>query len=177
MRLEEIRKLDAGSWFNTDFQGERVPTLVETLNHLDGRVSELYIEVKAGLSHSAIDTTLRLCHELHPTSRTTIISFDWWALKYIRERAPNQRIGFLTDTPGEFDGAILRAVTAGNAIVDCNYRILLSHPEKAAFAHDHSIELTVYTVDDVRSAQRLVRNGVHGVTTNQVSRLLKALTT
>ena len=32
LTLEEIRKLDAGSWFGSEFTGERVPTLEEILD-------------------------------------------------------------------------------------------------------------------------------------------------
>jgi glycerophosphoryl diester phosphodiesterase len=45
MTLAEIKKLDAGSWFGSQYRGERVPTLIEVLDWAKGRVS-LVIEIK-----------------------------------------------------------------------------------------------------------------------------------
>lgn len=174
--LAALRALDAGSWFGPDFAGERVPTLEEALHHVNDRVEALYIELKAGLTPAATATAVRLLRETGLDSRTTIISFDWWCLKHVREAAPGQRIGFLVHTPDEFDGAVLRAAQAGNAIVDCHYEILLDDPDRAAFAHSLGIELVVYTVDDVAAACSLADLGVHGITTNQLTRILAALT-
>lgn len=173
--LATLRTLDAGQWFDPRFTGEPVLTLEDTLAHLQGKVDALYIELKAGLSPTAITTTTRLLRETGLDTRSTIISFDWWALKLVREAAPDQRIGFLVHTPDEFDGAVLRAAAAGNAIVDCHYRILLDDPERATLAHDHGIELAVYTVDDPAAAHALADLGVRGITTNQITPLRDAL--
>ncbi|MEK6570557.1 MAG: glycerophosphodiester phosphodiesterase family protein [Bacteroidota bacterium] len=44
--LEDLKKLDAGSWFSRRFSGERIPTLNEVLCLLEGRAF-LNIELKA----------------------------------------------------------------------------------------------------------------------------------
>jgi glycerophosphoryl diester phosphodiesterase len=43
--LEELQQLDAGSWFDSKFAGEKIPTLNEALQHINGRV-ECVIELK-----------------------------------------------------------------------------------------------------------------------------------
>lgn len=45
--LDELKLLDAGSWFNKGFEGEEIPTLTETLELIDGRATCL-IEIKWG---------------------------------------------------------------------------------------------------------------------------------
>jgi len=47
MTLAEMRRLDAGSWFGSEFKGERVPTLREALVAIRGRVLP-DIDFKAG---------------------------------------------------------------------------------------------------------------------------------
>lgn len=47
MTLEEIKKLDAGSWFGKEFIGEKVPTLREVLKAIDGKILP-DIDFKAG---------------------------------------------------------------------------------------------------------------------------------
>ena len=43
--LEEMRRLDAGTWFDAKFKGTRIPTFAETIDSLRGK-SGLFIELK-----------------------------------------------------------------------------------------------------------------------------------
>lgn len=52
MDADEVRKLDAGAWFDPKYRGERVPTLAEALDQLKGQV-RLNIEVK--VPHTPLD--------------------------------------------------------------------------------------------------------------------------
>jgi glycerophosphoryl diester phosphodiesterase len=45
LTLEEIKKHDAGSWFNTSFSNEKVPELKEVLELINGKC-KLLIEIK-----------------------------------------------------------------------------------------------------------------------------------
>lgn len=44
--LQEIKRLDAGSWFNAKFKGARVPTWAEAINSIKGKAG-IYPETKA----------------------------------------------------------------------------------------------------------------------------------
>jgi glycerophosphoryl diester phosphodiesterase len=52
--LAEIRKLDAGSWFDAKFKGTRIPTFAETIASLRGR-SGLFIELKLPEKNQGIE--------------------------------------------------------------------------------------------------------------------------
>ena len=43
--LAELKKLDAGSWFDKKFQGEKIPTLAEVLNVCKNKIA-VNIEIK-----------------------------------------------------------------------------------------------------------------------------------
>lgn len=43
--LAEIKKLDAGAWFNEKFKGERIPTFAEAVNEIKGKAG-IYPELK-----------------------------------------------------------------------------------------------------------------------------------
>ncbi len=47
LTLLELKQLDAGSWFHSDFAGERLPELIEVLELVDGRAL-INIEIKSG---------------------------------------------------------------------------------------------------------------------------------
>jgi len=69
--------------------------------------------------------------------------------------------------------ALGQAQADGNAIVDCNYQILLRNRSLAERAHAMGIGLAVYTVNEPSAAAALVERGVRRLTTNEVERLLK----
>jgi len=52
--LEEVRRLDAGAWFDAKFRGTKVPTFGETIDALRGR-SGLYIEIKSPERYPGIE--------------------------------------------------------------------------------------------------------------------------
>jgi glycerophosphoryl diester phosphodiesterase len=52
--LEEITRLDAGSWFDAKFRGTRIPTFGETIDALRGR-SGLFIELKTPERYEGIE--------------------------------------------------------------------------------------------------------------------------
>jgi glycerophosphoryl diester phosphodiesterase len=52
--LAEIRRLDAGSWFDVKYGGTRIPTFAETIDALRGR-SGLFIELKTPERYAGIE--------------------------------------------------------------------------------------------------------------------------
>ena len=48
MTLTELRRLDAGSWFGSEFAGERIPTLDEILAFSKKHDVVFYLEIKPG---------------------------------------------------------------------------------------------------------------------------------
>ena len=52
--LEEIKRLDAGAWFDGKYRGTRIPTFGETIDALRGR-SGLFIEVKSPERYEGIE--------------------------------------------------------------------------------------------------------------------------
>lgn len=48
LTLSEIKKYDAGSWFSEEFKGEKIPTLDEVMEVMNGR-AVLLIEIKDGM--------------------------------------------------------------------------------------------------------------------------------
>lgn len=52
--LAELKRLDAGAWFDARFRGTRIPTFAETIDALKGR-SGLFIELKAPERYPGIE--------------------------------------------------------------------------------------------------------------------------
>lgn len=170
----DLRNADAGRWFATEFTGEPIPTLADVLRLANNRVNRVYVELKPGaFSTPQLE---RLVHELVEqgfADRCVLMSFDWALLDAIRTFDVPVTIAFLADDRAAFLEALNRAANDGDALVDCNYRILLANPGLAERARAMGIPLAVYTVNDAITASRLEQLGVRRITTNEVGALLR----
>ncbi len=74
--LDQLRSMDAGSWFSSEYKGESIRSLGETLEHYKGRL-HFHIEIKArkiagGLARRTID----MVRGYGLTDSATITSFN-----------------------------------------------------------------------------------------------------
>lgn len=76
LTLEEIKRLDAGSWFSPKFAGERVPTLEEALDLMKGRALA-DIDFTAGTPEKLVEVLSR--HGL--LGKVTLYCGDWDLLR------------------------------------------------------------------------------------------------
>lgn len=170
--LAEVERLDAGSWFDSAFAGEPVPTLASVLASVGPRVPRVYAEIKrnprvedvARLTGVVLDAGLLL--------HTVFISMDWTALDGVRRVAPDARVGYIVERRRRAYDAIARAAGDPLALLDFDARILLRHPDLAARAAADGIPLATWTVDSIEDAARLRDMGVPRITTNQVADLV-----
>jgi glycerophosphoryl diester phosphodiesterase len=94
--LDEIKELDAGSYFNASFAGQRVPTLDEVFEAVGDRLL-FNIELKGitfrpdGMETRVADVIAR--HDMG--KRVIISSFNPLRLRWMRRAAPQIPIGFL----------------------------------------------------------------------------------
>ncbi|MDQ3693322.1 MAG: hypothetical protein M3464_06820, partial [Chloroflexota bacterium] len=77
LTVADLKRLDAGAWFDPRFAGERIPTLREVIEHVDRRLP-LTIEVK-GLPRAAnalSDALVDLLEQMRMTGDLLVIAFD-----------------------------------------------------------------------------------------------------
>jgi glycerophosphoryl diester phosphodiesterase len=178
--LQELRSLDAGSWFRTSnheaaspFAGERMPTIEEILAF--GREHEigLHLEVKAtgpsGAEH-AIVGALRASGEI---PRSVVLSFSASVLKRVRQLEPLVMTGFL------FSDRLPSAVATA---VDVGARQLLPRTDRVTRelvteAHAHDLKVVAWTADTPEEMRKLISAGVDGIITDYPDRLVELLRT
>ena len=91
--LAALAALDAGSWFDPTFAGERVPTFADVLERYKGR-AHIHTEIKgrsAGLARRTVD----LIRRLGMVKQVTITSFQKARLEETRAYAPELPTGWL----------------------------------------------------------------------------------
>jgi len=166
--LAELKKLDAGSWFDPRFRGEWVPTLEEALTLVTGRAM-LNIEVKelpldglipAGLLEKEVVEVVR---RKGAGRRTLISSFSQAALELIRSLDPGLSLAFLTKDAGDI--SVERVCREMGAFSVHPWHRSLKKRLVDRF-HTAGILVIPYTVNQPSDFQRLIRMGVDGVFTD-----------
>ena len=154
----ELRELDAGSWFSSEFTGEPVPTLAEVLIWVEDRL-RLNIEIKSAQAGRAV---LDLLAE-YPRARVLVSSFSHELLLAMRQWSPDLPIGFLIDS--QFWRIALKRAVFCQAE---SFNPPAQHVSHLLVNACHRQGLTVFpwTVDDSSQQNSLLRMCVDGFFTN-----------
>ena len=94
--LEQIRSLDAGSWFGPMYAGERVPTLEDLLEWASSRMP-VCLEIKNGpIYYPEIEARVAEALRRHDmVDRAIVISFDHLAVLRTKRLCPELSCGVL----------------------------------------------------------------------------------
>ncbi|SDX02910.1 glycerophosphoryl diester phosphodiesterase [Marininema mesophilum] len=190
--LAEIKKLDAGSWFNKEypklanpkFVGLKVPTLDEVLTHF-GNKTKYYIETKSpevypGMEEKLLKTLKAhglLTPEALKKKQVIIQSFSAASLKKIHKINPQipliqllwyEEKGLGKITEKEMDEIDNYAYGVGPNIEKIN-RDYVQKVRK------HGLDIHPYTINDKKQMKQAIEWGVTGMFTNYADRLTKIL--
>lgn len=163
--LAELETLDAGSWFDEQFAGTRLPTLDQAIDVIqDG--STTLIERKGGDAKTCVD----LLEKKNLIDQVVVQSFDWKYLRDCRKHSPTLvlgALGFDEVTPKKVDEIASMGVQAvGWSHDDMDARWIEEF-------HKHGLRTWVYTVDDLDRVDELIDAGIDGIITNEPA-LVKA---
>ncbi len=175
--LAELSQLDAGSWFDHRFAGQRIPTLTEAMDLLADHDLGLLLEVKTpdnypGLA-GQLAHTLRAAFPrwLRPAmaGRLTVESFQWGFVRQLRDMLPRIPVGLLgapeADRLPSLTGFVDQINPAEPDITE----------EYVTRVHQYGMAVNVWTVDEPAALRRVVAAGVDGVISNHPDRVVAAL--
>lgn len=95
LTLEELQRLDMGSWFSADFAGEKIPTLEQVMEYAKGKI-DLNIEIKdLGKDSCLPDKVLELVVENEMQDQCIITSTNRNYLKRIKTINPDIKTGYI----------------------------------------------------------------------------------
>lgn len=168
---DELKRLDAGSWKDQRFAGERIPLLSEVLDTVpDGK--RLFVEIKAGKELTG--ELVRLLKEHASAGKITVISFDVDALDRLKRELPDVPCFWIVDAEraSRFGGWKPIKERVAQQARDFGFEgIDISDggfsKELLLACRENKLELHVWTVDDPERARELAMLGVDGITTNR----------
>jgi glycerophosphoryl diester phosphodiesterase len=159
--LKELQKLDIGAWFKKSFKGERILTLEEALDIIDGR-ADINIDIKGDLQGS-LGIELKLLFILSHydyLERTVFSAFDQRVLRRVRELAPDTRIGILHGRENkENPFQLAREVGAESLHIQKE----LATPPVVERSAQIGLKTLVWTVNEVSEMEKFLKLGVDGL--------------
>jgi glycerophosphoryl diester phosphodiesterase len=95
--FNELRELDFGSWFDSRFHGERIPTLREVLQWASTTPLRVNIEIKNGpvIYDGIEEKTIALVRECRMKDRVIVSSFFHPSLMKVKQLEPDITTGLL----------------------------------------------------------------------------------
>lgn len=157
----ELRRCDAGRWFDPRFRGERIPRLEDVFAEAGSRVL-LHIELKRGSAlYPGVERALVGCLRRRRALRRCVVSsFDHAALFALRDLEPRLRLGYLLGAT-----RLARAWEEMKALGAESLHLAARQvsAERVASAHRRGLKVLVYTVNDSAGAARLRSLGVDGI--------------
>jgi len=168
--LEELRKLDVGSWKHEKYKGTKIPTIAEVFATIpDGR--KIFVEVKCGK-----EIIPHLVKEIGKsklkTEQVVLICFKQEVVKAFKKAMPKNKAywlsGFKQNEEGVWEPSLetvlatLKATKADG--LDSNKNV---PGEIARKIMKEGYEWHAWTVNDVATAKKLKALGIHSITTDR----------
>jgi len=171
LTLEAIRKLDAGSWFGSEYAGERIPTLEEILEFSKKNDVVFYLELKPGGSWGGEHALIGALRESAEIARTVVISFDGAILEAVRKIEPTLMTGLLYD--GHLANPLDKAVEIGARQIAVRGDLVT--PNFLQEARKRDLQVVCWTVNSPAHMRILASAGVDGIMSDYPDRLLTVL--
>lgn len=172
---DDVRALDAGSWFDPSFAQERIPSLHEALALIKGH-AYLNIELKpmdvSDRTTTILGEVLSAIDAHGMMDETVFSSFDHRVLLHLKRMRPEVR-SLALNVPGDTRPphevvAACRADAFGCSLEELS-------PELMKDCTQHMIPVGVYTINTREELLAALALGVRGVVTNYPDRLQQIL--
>lgn len=161
LTLEQIKSLDAGSWFAERFRGERVPTFEQYLDQVQGRVRPV-IELKEQGLAAEVVAALR---ERGLVEQTVIVSFLPDELAAVHQLEPALATGWLFGDGRPVEVELETATRLGARMAGPWEGLVTA--DLVRQAHDRDLVVQAWTVDDRARMAELLGLGVDIIATNK----------
>lgn len=157
-----LRDLDAGSWKDEKYAGERIPFLNEIVETVpEGKI--VVVEIKCG--NEVIPPLVRFMEKCTKKEQIVFICFDWKVIVETKKTFPENKCYWLSGSKSGLSKKIVEAAENGLDGVNLHYSII--DEEVMKVAKENNMEVLTWTVDEPKVAKELSEIGVTKITTNR----------
>jgi glycerophosphoryl diester phosphodiesterase len=159
---DTLRKLDAGSFKDIKYKGEKIPFLEEIIQTIPAG-KELVVEIKCG--SEVLAELKKVIRKYEGDKKFVFISFDFQTISDTKKAFPKNSCYWLCSNSDLLKKTIGSVSGAGLDGISLSWNIITK--EVAQEAKRLHLELFSWTVDSPDEARRLMSLGVRGITTNR----------
>jgi len=171
--LEQLRELDAGSWFSDIYAGEKIPTLDELFQLIAPTNVWLNIEIKMGfvLYPGIEEALIKKVREYKMEKRVVISSFNHYSVAMVKRLAPDltTAILYMEGLYQPWNYAKIIGATGLHPEKDVVYK------EEVTAAQSCGMKVYPFTIDEKQEMIKMIESGVNGIMTNVPDRLILLL--
>lgn len=168
LTLSDLRRLDAGSWFGSEYAGEKIPTLEELLEFSKKHDVVFYLELKPAGSWGGEHALVGALRQSGEIPRAVVISFDPAVVLNLRKIEPTLMTGLLFD--GQIEKPIQKAVEIGARQLVARGDLVT--PALLSEARKHDLQVVCWTVNHPAHMRMLIAAGVNGIMSDYPDRLV-----
>ncbi|MFT4257004.1 MAG: glycerophosphodiester phosphodiesterase family protein [Pseudoxanthomonas sp.] len=170
----DLRSLDAGSWYSTEFSGERIASVEQVLGSIAPRVP-VNLEVKPHFQIDQVESfkaslrNLVLSIEKNGLyGRVVISSFNYYVLRWLRRIDGNVRLAFLYSQARMMLDPVWACKEIGAE--SCNMNYMKISEDLLERLHGNGIKCFVYVVNDDRKKREFMKmRGLNGFFTDKIA--------
>ena len=164
LTLEQVRALDAGSWFGPAFAGERVPTFEEVVSLARDENIRIFPEVKDPRFYPGIEERMAAVISAYGyEDRTIIQSFDMTSLVRLRQLNPRLKLAALYMAANPLRGE----PPTGVSVIGPPWEMVASDPALVREAHASGRQVVVWSVESAAALRPLLDARVDGIITSR----------
>ncbi|MDQ0150489.1 glycerophosphodiester phosphodiesterase family protein [Eubacterium multiforme] len=160
LTLDQIKKLDNGSFHSTKYKGEKVPTLDEVLKEAKGKI-KINIELKPkGNDDPLVKNVNDIIKKYDMEDEVVISSNNFEALQEMKNINPKLKVGYIVIAAiGEFEKLNVDFFSLESSLVN----------SKTVYAlHALGKEVHVFTINNEELAEKMIYLGVDNIITDDV---------
>ncbi len=169
--LVELKKVDAGIWFNPKFAGEEILTLTEALEILKAIPQFLYFDLKSysEWSQTEVEKLVEIVVNSEVKEKAVMTSFNDSLNEGVRAISGGVlNFGRLVGEQSNYQSQLTKAVEKGDRLISSEYHILLENPALIEQTKSQGIDVVAWTVDNPEEFQQLIDLGVTRIITNSL---------
>ncbi len=162
--LDELKKLDNGSWFDKEYKNEKIPTLVEVIEVVkNGDFINLELKRDKDEKRSLVDKVLEIVKLYKIEDKVLISSFDHSLLEEVYSKNPKVKIGVLFEEKKDYVDYVEKLHLEAYSIN--LWKVLVSGVEVEEIKKNN-YKLYSFTVNEKEEAEKLEEYGIDGIFTN-----------
>ena len=171
LTLEQVKTLDAGSWYSAEFAGVQVPTLDEFLDIFQSSKKKAMLELKGIWTEDQVRIVTGLVYARGVQNRVIFEAFDFETLEALQKAAPVfPRVLIQRYLPSD---PVALANRFGAIAILTSPASLVDDPGAVSTMHEAGLGIILYTLNKKQKWSDALKLGVDGIITDKPGSLDK----